>query len=101
MVASLQLWLSASFCTSATGSDSSSSSSMLQTASDGAVTARIEPGKRCITARDCAMNGRCVEGECSCSPAWSGAEDCSALSFTPAERASGYVRIPAPELTAR
>ena len=55
-----------------------------------------DTGAQCTTVRDCALNGRCVQGSCVCTAAWSGAKDCSALAFTPAKRASGYVRAPPP-----
>jgi len=60
------------------------------------LTEPLLPGAQCTAARDCSLNGRCVPAglarklHCVCEPAWSGASDCSVLSFTPGKRASGY-----------
>ena len=51
------------------------------------------PVLECSSAADCAYNGDCVAGSCVCAPAWSGNSNCSALSFVPGARDSGYRQL--------
>ena len=47
-------------------------------------------GNGCHSSLDCRLNGDCIDGNCVCDPAWSGAPDCSKLSFLKLDKASPF-----------
>jgi hypothetical protein len=58
---------------------------------DGAVSSVIDQND-CEDARQCELNGQCVDGLCRCEPGWRG-KFCEVLDLRPAKNQNGYKRL--------